>query len=320
MIHSEREPLLPQLKEMPRFFPDGAPNTVAGVFATPLEMPYQSFKIRGKRAGMPFDGMLTRADELYDDAALLYMDHTMDHLRLKWSVPIKSADEGKGWYDANKQRLPNSTWLSAMHEFRIQHELKLRRNDRATAPFKFNMKVVTPEEAEELMQIRGGIASLPGMLRFLSQYQEAGGVEIMKATVPFDPVDAMHARHELMLGLAAVNDPDIFVAFPHSQPKRVHIKAGVDKEEELHDKPDPRIMVFKTLIAKVAVRCANGRFFWEDVIRRDSGVILDELHGDDMKNSYYKLTNDDGLIQHAAPITITAYTCPSKVAPEALVE
>jgi len=248
----------------------------------------------------------------------------MDQLRSEWSQSIKSADEGRAWYDAKEHRMydgkeqliPYSAWLSVMQEIRIQHELKLRRNDRATAPFKTNMRTVSPEAAEKLMQIRGGIASLPDILRFLSRYQEAGGVEIMKATVPFDPIGAKLARRNLMLGLAAVNDPDIFITFPHDQPKRVRIKAGEDKNEEIKIEPDPRIMVFKTTIARIAVRCADGSLSWQKVIRRDSGVILDERYGDDMNNSYYQLTNDgknDGkLVQHAAPITITAYTSPIK--------
>lgn len=309
MRKAPREHFLTLTQDMPEFFPDEAPETVAEVFAAPLELPFQPFEIRGKYAPTPLDGLRTRNlyGSLYDDAALLFMDQTIEHHRLAWSEYMMSKNEALAWFDANKHHLPNPTWLSVLHESRIQHELKLRRNDRALAPMLYNMNPVSHEKAEELMQIRGGIASLPTMLRFLAQYPSVGGIEIMKATIPFCPVSAKLARSALMYGLGSLDEPDMYTTLAPERPKRLQIQLGKD----LQDKPDSRIMVFKTVLAKVAIVGAGGKTTWQEIVCRDSGVVLDPRHKDDMSKSYYVLGEDDSA-QRAAPISITAYARPAK--------
>lgn len=299
MIHIDKGVVTP-LRDIPRFFDEGkAPATVKAVVETPLVLDGRPFDYY-TYSPTPFDPLLLRdsTGPLYDEAALRYMDER----RVRLAPDIMSPEEGVAWYEAHHEWLPNPTWLSVLHEMRVQHELKVRRNDRAVRMLRNIEQEITPEHAEELMQVRAGIASLSTILQTLVRYPEIGGLEWLKATCPLDPQTARAARIAGMGAMHLMDDPNIALTFTSEKPRRLTIVP----DPELDDTPDPRIVVMKTVIARAAVTLAE-KTTAVDMVWRDSGVLLNPAH-DDLSVAYMTGRSAAGdAIVHAAPIAVTGY-------------
>lgn len=274
--------------------------TVSLAVMAPLRLQGQPYDYR-EYSPTPLDPILLgNADgPRYDQAALDYMDDA----RIAHAPEFTNLQEALAWYDVHQGRIPNPVWLSTVREIMTQHELKQRRNDRAIRALR---KINTPisfEEAEEIMQVRAGIASIPTMLRFIAKYPQIGGLEIMKATRPGNVVATLAARAALLEELEFLNEPDIECLIETHEPRRLHIRP----DPELQDTPDPRVVVFKTNLARVAVRLADETKQLE-IVWRDSGVILDPKW-DDLSDTYItgKCDDEDEPVVHIAPISVTAY-------------
>lgn len=287
-------------QEMPTLFIP----TVSLVVMAPLRMPGQPYDYRAF-SPTPLDPMLLSIEDepRYDEAALLYMDEARKRLCTSDEPSFQSPQEAVMWHDAHKDRLPNPVWVSTLREIITQHELKQRRNDMAIRALRRVNTPVTPEEAEEIMQVRAGIASIPTMLRFFARYSQIGGLEIMKATRPGDVAATLGARAALLRELNELQEPDITTQVAEGTRRRLHVMP----DPELLDAPDPRVIVCKTRIARAAVRLADTEVPLE-IIWRDSGVILDPEQGDDLSDAYILGKNSDGRPEvYVAPISVTAY-------------
>lgn len=277
--------------------------TVSDVVKLPLSLdgqPYDYFEY----SPTPLDPMLLRdaTGSRYDEAALEYMDD----MRERVSQDFTSFEDVMAWYDANVDNIPDPLWLSVMRETMTQHALKLKRNDNAIRTLRDNKTRVTPSEAEDIMRVRAGVAPLPTMLRFLARYPEIGGLEILKATRPFDAKATGRAYGDLLSELYAMEgdgDLDLSVKVKVGRPRRLKIVP----DSELNDVPDPRIVILKTRLAKVAVRLSKDEVQNLEIIWRDSGALLDETH----KNpaTIYMVGKDRAGHEaaHIAPISVTAY-------------
>lgn len=277
--------------------------TVSMVVMAPLRLEGQPYDYR-EYSPTPLDPILLRnaGGPRYDEAALEYMDEARVRLCLTDEPSFGSTSEALAWYEKHRGRIPDPVWVSMMREIMTQHELKLNRNDAAIRHLRRNNTPVTPEEAEEIMQVRAGIASIPTMLRFLARYPEVGGLEIMKATRPGDACATLAARAALLTELESIAETDVDVAVEMGVSRRLHIRPA----PELHDIPDPRIVVLKTHIARAAVRLADETKQLE-IIWRDSGVVLDR-EWDDLSDAYLIGKTANGTpAAYVAPISVTAY-------------
>jgi hypothetical protein len=273
------------------------------VAMAPLRLDGQPYEYR-EYSPTPLDPMLLRSLDgpRYDEAALEYMDAARKRLCSADESSFQSLEEATAWYESHKDRLPDPAWLSAMRETMTQHELKLRRNDQAIRALREINTPVTPEEIEAIMQVRAGIASIPTMLEFMAKYPRIGGLEIMKATRPGNVAATLAARAAFLAELEAVDVPNIAIDVALGAPRRLHIRS----DPEIHDIPDPRIVVLKTHVACVAVQLAETIENLE-IIWRDSGVLLDPKW-DDLSDAYIVGKTSDGEpAAHVAPISVTAY-------------
>jgi hypothetical protein len=301
------------LQEIPTLFMPATDSdvmpTVSMVAKAPLRMPGQPYEYR-KYSPTPLDPrLLGNASEgpLYEQAALDYMENMRD----SYAVPeLMSLDQALAWYDAHEHMMPHPTWVSMRREMMTQHELKTRRNDLAIRALRDIHTPICTEEIEELMQVRAGIASIPTMLKFLATYPQVGGIEIMKATRPGNREATLAARAALIEELETLTSPTLELEVDVRALQRLHIRP----DAELADTPDPRIVVFKTHIARAAVVLADSVHNLE-IIWRDSGVILDSRCDDDMSTAYMVGKSADGAARvYVAPISVTAY---ARLAPNA---
>lgn len=294
--------------EPPRFF---TPKTIAGVMKAKLELTRQPFEIN-PFSPTPLDPYRLKIKDglLYDDSARLYMEHMqrdpMAMFNDEEEDPAAYRRRVDAWIERRQEELldaPNArTWESVSREIQVQHRLKEYRNDTALALLQQDQRTVSPAEAEELMQVRAGVAPLPTMMRVLARYPELGGLELMKATRPFDPRAIMMARIAFMKALGSIEESDMSVVLESTNMRRLVIVP----DKEFHDEPDPRIIVQKTNIAKVALEL-DQQVSTLEVVWRDSGVILDPAH-DDLSKTYSVWKDDDGVVvAHVAPIAVTAY-------------
>lgn len=287
-------------RELPTLFQP----TVSMVAMAPLRLDGQPYDYR-EYSPTPLDPMLLRSLDgpRYDEAALEYMDAARKRLCGVDEPSFQSLEEATAWYDAHQDRLPDPVWLSAMREMITQHELKLRRNDQAIRALRKLNDPVTSQEIEDIMQVRAGIASIPTMLTFMAKYPRIGGLEIMKATRPGNVAGTLAARAAFLTELEALDEPTISIDIDIGTPRRLHIWS----DPELHDVPDPRIVVLKTHVARAAVRLGETTENLE-IIWRDSGVLLDP-RWDDLSDAYIIGSTPDGEpAVHIAPISVTAYT------------
>ena len=286
-------------RDIPKLF---AP-TVSMVAKQPLRLEGQPYDYH-EYSPTPLDAMMLSniGGPRYDEAALQYMEE----MRMVHDVPpFASLDEATAWYDQRSDKIPDPVWLSMMREIMIQHSLKIRRNDRAMRELRKIHTQITEQEAEEIMQVRAGIASIPTMLRFMAKYPAVGGVELMKATRPGDPHAIREARDAFLEELEALDEPDIDIVVERGESKRLVIKP----DEELQDTPDPKVVVLKTPLARAAVTLVGLPPTKLDIIGRDSGVILDPLY-DNLEMTFMlgRRDSDGNIGTYIGPVGTTAYT------------
>ncbi len=291
-LSSPEEPL-------PRFFPNSAPETIKDVMRSPLVLDKPPFKYH-HLSPTPLDPHLLqiKGGPRYNEHALTYMVNAprqvgtsrfaSDEQITSW-IAYRLATVPKGNIDSLGSDVVDTTWLSVLSEIMAQHELKQHRNDAAVRLLFDDTTPITRDEAEELMQIRAGIASPEVILRFFARHPELGGVELMKATRAFQPELIQQARNKF-LGMLATSSEALDIEFLDESPyRRIRIE-------------DPRIIVLKTRLATVAY---NGMLM--EVVMRDSGVILDQAQ-DDLTTSYITCRDEEGHpLVYVAPIAITAY-------------
>ncbi len=284
---------------LPRFFPNSAPETVKDVMRSPLVLDKPPFKYH-HLSPTPLDPHLLqiKGGPRYNEHALTYMvdaprqvsmsRFASDEQITSW-IAYRLATVPKGNIDSLGSDVVDTTWLSVLSEIMAQHELKQHRNDAAVRLLFDDTTPITQDEAEELMQIRAGIATPEVILRFFAQHPELGGVELMKATRALQPEQIRQARDEF-LGMLATSSEALDIEFLDEPPyRRIQIE-------------DPRIIVLKTRLATVAY---NGTLM--EVVMRDSGVILDQAQ-DDLTTSYMTGRDEEGRpLVYVAPIAITAY-------------
>jgi|GEM_PF-6699862 len=293
--------------EPPRFF---TPRTLAGVMRAKLELTRQPFEIN-QDSPTPLDPYRVRIKNglQYDESARLFMEKRQLHPMQQFEDEEEDEDEYRekvaAWIARRMKELedePNvDTWASVSREIQTQHLLKERRNDAALELLREDKRVISPDEAERVMQVRAGVAPLPTMLRFLAGHPEIGGIELMKATRPFNLPAILMARFAFMKTLGSLDEPDIAIELRAENARRLHIVP----DKEFQDVPDPRIVVQKTNLARVAVEL-DRQISMLEVVWRDSGVILGPQ--DDIAKSFGVLRDDRGeVVAHVAPIAATAY-------------
>jgi len=299
--------------EPPRFF---TPRTLAEVMRAPLVLKRQPFNINPD-SPTPLDPYRLKIEDglFYDESARLFMQK-------KQLDPMQQFEDEEEDKDAYKAKIhqwtidrlkeledePNAdAWASVSREIQTQHLLKERRNDAALELLREDNRIVSPDEAERIMQVRAGVAQLPTMLRFLAVHPEIGGLELMKATRPFNPRAIWMARFAFMKTLGSLDEQDIAIELRAENTRRLHIVP----DKEFEDVPDPRIVVQKTNLARIAVEL-DHQISMLEVVWRDSGVVLGPQ--DDEKNSFGVLRDEHGdVVAHVAPIAVTAY---ARLAPE----
>lgn len=293
--------------EPPRFF---TPRTLAEVMRAKLELKHQPFMLNPD-SPTPLDPYRVKIENgmFYDESARLFMEQQqldpMQQFADEEEDPALYHQKVDAWVAARMKDLEDGpdvdTWASVARETQTQHLLKGRRNDAALELLQHDTRVVTPDEAERIMQVRAGVAQLPTMLRFLAVHPEVGGLELMKATRPFNPRAILMARIAFMKTLGSLDEPDIAIELRTENPRRLHIVP----DKEYKDVPDPRIVVQKTNLARVAVEL-DRQISMLEVVWRDSGVILGSK--DDIANSFGVLKDEAGkVVAHVAPIAVTAY-------------
>lgn len=263
-----------------------------------LELDGQPFDYRDY-SPTPLDGYLLkqRGGILYDEAALEYMDR----LRLRQMGEFTSIQQINNWVALHADAEPIPTIGSVMREINVQHSLKLRRNDAAVQSLRANHTNITPEHAEEIMQVRAGIASIPTAMRFLAHYPEVGGIEVWKATRPFDPMATWLARAAFLAEINTLDEPDIALSRVDELPRYLVITP----DKELQDVPDKRIVVLKTRLAETAVKL-DELSCEQEIIWRDSGVILDPRIND-VSKAYMVGRDDDAHEVFISPASVSAY-------------
>ncbi|MEO5949516.1 MAG: hypothetical protein ABIP74_03860 [Candidatus Saccharimonas sp.] len=276
--------------EIPRFFEADAPRTIYEVMRAPLEVDALGLEY-DPLSPTPLDAWRLRIKNgpLYDDQAQLFMD---DQLHRTAMPPPQNLSEMNEWIEAEGQgRVSSATAKLATRELIAQHQLKQLRNDQALESLSANRTEIDVDTAEMIMQVRAGIASLETYFRFLAMFPEVGGVETMKASVPFDPRRAERARAEAIRRLAETNSEGVIVGIQReaSYYRRIEIE-------------DSRIVVLKIHLANVAIDSLPH----EQMITREAGVILNPKK-DDLSLAYRIATRADGSKVHVAPIAMTWY-------------
>lgn len=277
-------------RSAPRFFDGEPPRTIDGVMHAKLELDHLALEY-DTLSPTPLDAWRLRAKDgpLYDDEARRYMDRQLHRITMP---ELHDPEELSEWVRTEGQgRVSSATAKAAAREIVTQHELKQQRNDQALEALQANTAEIDAETAEEIMQVRAGIASLETYLRFLVRFPEVGGIELMKASRPFDPSGTERARAEFFWRLMQLNGEDAVVG--------IHREASYYRRIKIED---PRIVVLKTHIANVAIYGLPV----SEVIVRDAGVILDP-HKDDLSLAYRIANRVDGSKVHVAPIALTGY-------------
>lgn len=299
--------------EPPRFF---TPRTLAEVMRAKLELRQQPFNINPD-SPTPLDPYRLKITDgpFYDESARLFMEKKQLDPMQQFDYEEEDSEEYRKkvdlWIAARLNDLEDEpsadTWASVSREIQTQHLLKERRNDAALELLREDNRIVSPDEAERIMQVRAGVAQLPTMLRFLAVHPEIGGLELMKATRPLNPRAIWMARFAFMKTLGSLDEQDIAIELRAENTRRLHIVP----DKEFQDVPDPRIVVQKTNLARIAVEL-DHQISMLEVVWRDSGVILGPQ--DDEKNSFGVLRDEHGnLMAQVAPIAVTAY---ARLAPE----
>lgn len=272
-----------------RFFDGDVPSTVREVMLANLAIDQLAFE-GDPISPTPLDAWrLREGGYFYDDKARAYMD---DQLHKMTMPELQSIEELNEWIRKGQGRISPKTARSAAREMWTQHDLKQLRNDQAVSLLHTDTTEVDPETAEHIMQVRAGTASLETYFRFLARFQEVGGVEVMKASRPFDPHGTELARAQFTSRLLKLNH-------------HPNIVAGVERYSTYYRQieiEDPRIVVLKTHLANIAMRGLPQM----EVVVREAGVILHQ-EKDDLSMTYRIAHRPDGSRIHVAPIALTGY-------------
>lgn len=294
----------------PRFFHGDAPTAISGVIQANLEIeslgldekddsqtpldPYRLMhKVRGNDEDEVREYMEARARResggRYEENARDYMEKMLHRVT---SPTFASAQDIQDWIEREGQLyVSRETAQLAAGELLAQHEYRQSRNDQTLEIMRNDQTEIDAETAEEIMQVRAGVASLRTALRLLARFPQLGNLELMKFSRPFDPRAIELSRARFLSSLMRLTEPDMIVGVDSiaSYYRRIEV------EEE-------RIVVLKTHVARVAIRDSPELA----VVIREAGVILDPKH-DDLATTYRIATRPDGSKIHVAPIGIGGY-------------
>jgi hypothetical protein len=283
--------------EIPRFFPDNAPMTVRDTMRAPLCLENPPF------AYIPFSPtpldphLLQVHGTMYNDLARNFMYEVQekahrarfgtDEQVSRW-VQERLAQLPAGKMESLNTTVVDKVWWSVLDEVVAQHELKQQRNDDAVRALRGDDTPVTPQQAEELMQLRSGIATPEVALRFLARHPELGGIELMKATCTFQPGAAYEAHQVFAATLAGMGDEMVVTSLDEAPYRRIAVE-------------NPQILVLKTRLAEVAYRGVQM-----EVVRRDSGILVPPPRPGEESTSYVAAVDGPRLV-YVSPIQITVY-------------